>query len=130
MHAATSNGCTDVRLRARSHAASHGLRAARTRLRNRRSLTTISRRITRGGWGFAPERESSGGSRRTDACAGASRVLAAWRVHSMSSMYSKARIAGHPLHPMMVVFPIALYTASVAALLAFVGTADAFYYRA
>ena len=46
------------------------------------------------------------------------------------SMYSRARVAGHPIHPMIVVFPIALFTVTVASLLAFVGTADAFYYRA
>lgn len=44
-------------------------------------------------------------------------------------MYSKARIAGHSAHPMVVVFPIALFTSTVAALLAYVGTDDAFYYR-
>ncbi len=45
-------------------------------------------------------------------------------------MYSKARIAGHPIHPMVVVFPIALFAATVALLLAYVGSSDAFYYRA
>ncbi len=45
-------------------------------------------------------------------------------------MYSKARIAGHPIHPMVVVFPIALFTATVTLLLAYVGSSDAFYYRA
>ena len=44
-------------------------------------------------------------------------------------MYSKARIAGHPIHPMIVVFPIAFYTATVATLLAYVGTREAFWYR-
>lgn len=44
-------------------------------------------------------------------------------------MYSKARIAGHPIHPMLVVFPIAFYTATVAALLAYVGTREVFWYR-
>jgi uncharacterized membrane protein len=44
-------------------------------------------------------------------------------------MYSKARIAGHPIHPMMVVFPIAFYTATVATLLAYVGTRETFWYR-
>jgi uncharacterized membrane protein len=44
-------------------------------------------------------------------------------------MYSKARIAGHPIHPMLVVFPIAFYTATVATLLAYVGTRDVFWYR-
>jgi uncharacterized membrane protein len=44
-------------------------------------------------------------------------------------MYSKARIAGHPIHPMMVGFPIAFYTATVATLLAYVGTLEVFWYR-
>jgi uncharacterized membrane protein len=45
-------------------------------------------------------------------------------------MYSKAKIAGHPIHPMLVGFPIALYTATVACLLAFAGNGDAFWFRA
>lgn len=45
-------------------------------------------------------------------------------------MDSKARVAGHPIHPMLVVFPIAMFTATVAALLAFIATRDTFYYRA
>jgi len=44
-------------------------------------------------------------------------------------MYSKARLAGHPIHPMLVAFPIALYTATVAMLLAYIGTREAFWYR-
>jgi len=44
-------------------------------------------------------------------------------------MYSKARSAGYPIHPMLVAFPIALYTATVATLLAYVGTQEAFWYR-
>ena len=51
-------------------------------------------------------------------------------MHFAICMYSKARIAGHPIHPMVVAFPIALFTATVAALLAFIGTQDSFYYRA
>jgi uncharacterized membrane protein len=50
-------------------------------------------------------------------------------MHSHGSMYSKARIAGHPIHPMIVGFPIAFYTATVATLLAYVGTHEAFWYR-
>lgn len=45
-------------------------------------------------------------------------------------MYSKARIAGHPIHPMVVAFPIALFSAAVGSLLAFIGTHDTFWYRA
>ncbi len=44
-------------------------------------------------------------------------------------MLSKARIAGHPIHPMLVGFPIALFTATIALELAHIGTGDAFYYR-
>jgi uncharacterized membrane protein len=44
-------------------------------------------------------------------------------------MYSKAKAAGHPIHPMLVAFPIAFYTATVATLLAYVGTLEAFWYR-
>ncbi len=45
-------------------------------------------------------------------------------------MYPKARIARHPIHPVLVAFPIALFTATLAAELAHVGTGDAFYFRA
>jgi uncharacterized membrane protein len=45
-------------------------------------------------------------------------------------MYSKARIAGHAAHAMVVVFPLAFFAGTVALLLAYVGTRDAFYYRA
>lgn len=44
-------------------------------------------------------------------------------------MYSKAKIAGHPIHPMLVGFPIALFTATIALELAYIGTQDAFYFR-
>jgi uncharacterized membrane protein len=45
-------------------------------------------------------------------------------------MYSKARIAGHPIHPMLIAFPIALYTVTVVTLIVHAGTADPFWYRA
>ena len=44
-------------------------------------------------------------------------------------MYSKARLAGHPIHPMLVAFPIGFYTAAVGCMLAYVGTHEAFWYR-
>jgi len=47
----------------------------------------------------------------------------------LGRMYSKARVAGHPIHPMIVSFPIAFYTATVAMLLAYIGTLEAFWYR-
>jgi uncharacterized membrane protein len=45
-------------------------------------------------------------------------------------MYSKARIAGHAIHPMLVGFPIALFSATIGLELAYIGTQDAFYFRA
>ena len=45
-------------------------------------------------------------------------------------MYSKVRVAGHPIHPMVVGFPIVLFTTTIGALLAFIGTRDTFWYRA
>jgi uncharacterized membrane protein len=44
-------------------------------------------------------------------------------------MYSKARVAGHPIHPMLVAFPLAFYTATVMTLLVYIGTREAFWYR-
>jgi uncharacterized membrane protein len=45
-------------------------------------------------------------------------------------MLTKVRIAGHPIHPMLVAFPVALYVATAAALIVFGGTHDPFWYRA
>jgi len=44
-------------------------------------------------------------------------------------MYSKARLGKRPIHPMLVIFPLALYAATVGALLANIGTEDPFWYR-
>ncbi|HEX3759315.1 MAG TPA: DUF2231 domain-containing protein [Kofleriaceae bacterium] len=44
-------------------------------------------------------------------------------------MYSKARVAGHPIHPMLVTFPLAFYTTTVVTLLVYIGTREAFWYR-
>ena len=44
-------------------------------------------------------------------------------------MYSKAKISGHPIHPALVAFPIAFYVGTFAALLAFEGTRDVFWWR-
>jgi uncharacterized membrane protein len=45
------------------------------------------------------------------------------------ALYSKATIAGHPIHAMIVGFPIAFYTGGVAALVAYAATGDPFWYR-
>jgi uncharacterized membrane protein len=44
-------------------------------------------------------------------------------------MQTKARIAGHPIHPMLVAFPIAFYVATVVTQLVFLGTSDPFWYK-
>jgi uncharacterized membrane protein len=44
-------------------------------------------------------------------------------------MYSKAKIAGHPVHPMLVGFPVASYVATFAALIAYQITGGAFWFR-
>ncbi len=44
-------------------------------------------------------------------------------------MYTKARIQGHPIHPMLIAFPVALYTSTVIAILVHLGTGDPFWYR-
>ena len=44
-------------------------------------------------------------------------------------MYTKARIAKHPIHPMLIAFPVALYVATVVALFVHLGTLDPFWYR-
>jgi uncharacterized membrane protein len=44
-------------------------------------------------------------------------------------MSSKARVAGHAIHPMLVAFPLAFYTATVVTLLGYIGTREAFWYR-
>ncbi|HEX8106807.1 MAG TPA: DUF2231 domain-containing protein [Kofleriaceae bacterium] len=50
-------------------------------------------------------------------------------MQTREGMYSKARIAGHPIHPMLVAFPLAFYTATVVTLLVYIGTREAFWYR-
>jgi uncharacterized membrane protein len=45
-------------------------------------------------------------------------------------MYTKARIAGHPIHPALIAFPVALYTSTVVALIVHAATGDPFWFRA
>lgn len=44
-------------------------------------------------------------------------------------MYSKAKIGGHPLHPMLVAFPIAFYSAALAGYVAYWGTGSPFWFH-
>jgi uncharacterized membrane protein len=48
---------------------------------------------------------------------------------TVHALHSKASIKGHPIHPMLVGFPIALYTTGVAALIAYAVQRDLFWYR-
>jgi len=45
----------------------------------------------------------------------------------MSNPKSTAQVAGHPLHPMLVPFPIALLAATLVSDLAYAGTGDVFW---
>jgi uncharacterized membrane protein len=44
-------------------------------------------------------------------------------------MYSKIKIFGHPLHPMLVAFPIAFYTATLVAFVVYAVVGDPFWFR-
>lgn len=44
-------------------------------------------------------------------------------------MYSKVRIAGHPVHPMLIAFPVAFYTATLLGYAAYAATDNLFWWR-
>lgn len=44
-------------------------------------------------------------------------------------MYSKIKIAGHPVHPMLVAYPIAFYTATFVCYVVFNSKQDPFWFR-
>ena len=45
-------------------------------------------------------------------------------------MFSKIKISGHPIHPMLIPFPIAFYTATLIGFIIFSSNGDTFWYRA
>jgi uncharacterized membrane protein len=45
-------------------------------------------------------------------------------------MYSKVKIMGHPIHPMLVSYPIALYTSTLVAYIIYGVHKDAFFFKA
>lgn len=45
-------------------------------------------------------------------------------------MYSKVKIFGHPIHPMLVGYPIALYTATLVAYIIYAANNDPFFFKA
>src|SRR3954471_9767519 len=44
-------------------------------------------------------------------------------------MYSKWKIAGHPIHPMLIAFPVAFYVATLVAHAVYAGNGDVFWFR-
>jgi uncharacterized membrane protein len=44
-------------------------------------------------------------------------------------MYSKVKILGHPVHPMLVGFPVAFYTATLVGFIVYAATDNPFWYR-
>jgi uncharacterized membrane protein len=45
-------------------------------------------------------------------------------------MYSKVKILGHPIHPMLVAYPIALYTSTLVAYIIYAANKDPFFFKA
>jgi len=44
-------------------------------------------------------------------------------------MYSKAKILGHPLHPMLVGFPVAFYTGTLVSFIVYAATGNVLWFR-
>ena len=44
-------------------------------------------------------------------------------------MYSKVKIAGHPVHPMLVAYPVAFYTATLVCYIVYSANDDPFWFR-
>src|SRR5215472_1828261 len=44
-------------------------------------------------------------------------------------MYSRLKILGHPIHPMLVAYPIALYSSTLVAYLIYIVGHDTFWFR-
>src|SRR5688572_323089 len=43
-------------------------------------------------------------------------------------LYKQVKIFGHPLHPMLIAFPIAFYNATLASFIAYAATGDLFWF--
>ena len=44
-------------------------------------------------------------------------------------MYSKVKLAGHPVHPMLIAFPVAFYTATVVCYVVYNSNNDPFWFK-
>ncbi len=45
-------------------------------------------------------------------------------------MYGKVKVFGHPIHPMLVAYPIALYTSTLVAYIIYAANKDPFFFKA
>src|ERR1051325_10864773 len=52
-----------------------------------------------------------------------------FKIFKAGLMYSKIKIFGHPIHPILVAFPIAFYTGALAAFIAYNVNGDAFWFK-
>jgi uncharacterized membrane protein len=50
-------------------------------------------------------------------------------VHKTLTMYSKIKIAGHPIHPMLVAYPVAFYTATLVCYIAYYSNQNPFWFK-
>ena len=44
-------------------------------------------------------------------------------------MYSKVKMAGHPVHPMVVAYPVAFYTAALVCYIVYASNQDSFWFK-
>jgi uncharacterized membrane protein len=44
-------------------------------------------------------------------------------------MYSKIKLAGHPIHPMLIAFPVAFYAATLVCYIVYNSSADVFWFK-
>lgn len=49
--------------------------------------------------------------------------------HKTQLMYSKVKIAGHPVHPMLVAYPVAFYTAATVCYIVYNSNDDPFWFK-
>lgn len=47
----------------------------------------------------------------------------------MATLYSKAKLLGHPIHPMLVAFPITFFTSTLIASIVYLATSDRDWFR-
>lgn len=66
---------------------------------------------------------------RSDGCADVVPPAERTRTLGDNEMYSKITIAGHPLHPMLIAFPVAFYTGTLAGFAIYAANGGAFWLK-